>query len=142
MEAGHAYQLRRQAMHTSYTRQFYSTRFSAFSFSSPWLFLYTVAIVPRRITTSSGRSNDFPYRYAVPKVIDFPRYNKKCSRENEILRGILHVSRFLYTFCVISRKIDYILDIVVQVCNPVIGGQGQLGLKWLVGQRSLSKTVD
>ena len=37
-------------------------------------FLYTVAIVPRRITTSSGRSNDFPYRYAVPKVIDYPRY--------------------------------------------------------------------
>ena len=32
----------------------------------------------------------------VPKVIDFPRYNMKCSRESVILRGIFHVvSRFL-----------------------------------------------
>ena len=26
-----------------------------------------------------------------PKVIDFPRYNMKCSGENVILRGIFHV---------------------------------------------------
>ena len=29
--------------------------------------------------------------YTVPKEIDFPRYNMKCSRENVILRGMLHV---------------------------------------------------
>ena len=29
--------------------------------------------------------------YTVPKVIDFPRYNMKCSEENVILRGIFHV---------------------------------------------------
>ena len=29
--------------------------------------------------------------YTVPKVIDFPRYNMKCSGEIVILRGIVHV---------------------------------------------------
>ena len=29
--------------------------------------------------------------YTVPKVIDFPQYNMKCSGENVILRGIVHV---------------------------------------------------
>ena len=34
--------------------------------------------------------------FIVPKVIDFQRYNMKCSGENEILRGTFHVvSRFL-----------------------------------------------
>ena len=30
-------------------------------------------------------------KYTVPKVIDFPRYNMKCSGENVILREIFHV---------------------------------------------------
>ena len=29
--------------------------------------------------------------YTVPKVIDFSRYNTKCSSENEILSGIFRV---------------------------------------------------
>ena len=29
--------------------------------------------------------------YTVPKEIDFSRFNMKCSRENVILRGIIHV---------------------------------------------------
>ena len=42
----------------------------------------------------------------VPKVIDFPRYNTKCSGKNEILRGIFHVVfRFPLHFVLnISRK--------------------------------------
>ena len=31
------------------------------------------------------------YAHTVPKVIDFPRYNMKSSRDNVILRGIVHV---------------------------------------------------
>ena len=39
-------------------------------------------------------------QYTVPKVIDFTRYNKKCSGGNVILHGIFHVvSRFLYISC-------------------------------------------
>ena len=29
--------------------------------------------------------------YTVPKVIDYPQYNMKCSGDNVILRGIVHV---------------------------------------------------
>ena len=29
--------------------------------------------------------------YTVPKEIDFPRYNMKCSGENVVLHGIFHV---------------------------------------------------
>ena len=39
----------------------------------------------------------------VPKEIDFPRYNMKCSRENVILRGSCSIM-FSTTFHVISRK--------------------------------------
>ena len=44
--------------------------------------------------------------YSVHKVIDFPRYNMKCSVENVILRGIVHeVSCFpLHFMHVKSRK--------------------------------------
>ena len=44
--------------------------------------------------------------FTVPKVIDIPRYNMKCSEENEILRGILRVvSRFplQYISCYIAE---------------------------------------
>ena len=43
--------------------------------------------------------------YTVPKVINFPRYNTKCSGENEILIGIfLVISRV--PLRVISRKFE------------------------------------
>ena len=44
--------------------------------------------------------------YYVPKVIDFPRYNMKCSVENVILRGICISFSIMFssTFHVISRK--------------------------------------
>ena len=42
--------------------------------------------------------------YTVPKVIDFPRYNMKCSGENVILRGIVHVvSGFPLHLCYIAE---------------------------------------
>ena len=52
-------------------------------------------------------------QYTVPKVIDFPRYNMKCSRENVILRGIFHeVSRFPLHIMLYSGNLDYIFDSV------------------------------
>ena len=43
--------------------------------------------------------------YTVPKVIDFQRYNMKCSGENVIQRGKSSCSsRFSSTFHVLSRK--------------------------------------
>ena len=36
----------------------------------------------------------------VPKAIDFPRYNMKCSGGNEILRGIFYVVLYLVFLCV------------------------------------------
>ena len=44
------------------------------------------------------------YMYTVPKVIDFPRYDMKCSRENEMQYIV-----FLYFLCGSS---DYFLDSV------------------------------
>ena len=43
--------------------------------------------------------------YPVPKVIHFPRYNMKCSGENLILRGIVHVVSivFLIISCYIAE---------------------------------------
>ena len=49
--------------------------------------------------------------YTVPKVIDFPRYNMKCSGVNEILSGIFHVvSRFPLHFILFRGNFDYFLD--------------------------------
>ena len=39
--------------------------------------------------------------YTVPKEFDFPRYNMKCSWENVILNGIVHV--FHYITCYIAE---------------------------------------
>ena len=45
--------------------------------------------------------------YTVPKIIDFPRYNMKCSGENVILRGIVHVaSGFPLHFMFYRGKLD------------------------------------
>ena len=49
----------------------------------------------------------------VPKVIDFPRHNTKCSGENEIPRGIVRVVfRFSLHFMLYLEKLDYFLDSV------------------------------
>ena len=51
--------------------------------------------------------------YTVPKVIDFPRYNMKCSGVNQILRGIFHgVSRFPLHFMLYRGNFDYFFDSV------------------------------
>ena len=53
------------------------------------------------------------WAYTVPKVIDFPRYNTKCSGENEILRGIFHaLSRFPLHFVIYLGSLDFFLDSV------------------------------
>ena len=49
--------------------------------------------------------------HTVPNVIDFPRYNMKCSGGNEILRGIIRAaSRFPLHFMLYLGNLDYILD--------------------------------
>ena len=46
--------------------------------------------------------------YTVPKVIDFPRYNLKCSGEKVILRRIVPVvSGFPLHFTLYRRNFDY-----------------------------------
>ena len=74
--------------------------------------------------------------HTVPKVpvIDFPRYNMKCSGENEILRGIFHVvSGFPLHFMLYRGNLDYFLDsaigVGVHIINTVtmcIGGPCRL----------------
>ena len=52
--------------------------------------------------------------YTVPKEIDFPRYNMKCSRENVILRKIFHVvSCFPLQFMLYRGNFDYFSDSAV-----------------------------
>ena len=51
--------------------------------------------------------------YTVTKVIDFPRYNTKCSEENETVRGIFHeVSLFPLNFVLYRGNLEYFLDSV------------------------------
>ena len=52
-------------------------------------------------------------RYTVPKEIDFPRYNMKCSGENVLLRGIFPVlSRFPLHFLLYRGNLDYFSESV------------------------------
>ena len=45
--------------------------------------------------------------YTVPKIINFPRYNMKCSGENVILLGIVHVvSRFPLHFMLYRGNLE------------------------------------
>ena len=54
-------------------------------------------------------------QYTVPKVIDFPRYNMKCSGENVTLRGIFQVvSWFPLHFVLYRGNLDYFSDSVHQ----------------------------
>ena len=54
-----------------------------------------------------------PAMYTVPKVINFPRYNTKCSGENEILRGIFRVLyRFSQHFVLYLGNLNYFFDSV------------------------------
>ena len=51
-------------------------------------------------------------RYTVPKEIDFPRYNMKCSGENVLLRGIFPVlSCFPLHFLLYRGNLDYFSEI-------------------------------
>ena len=51
------------------------------------------------------------HHYTVPRVINFPRYNTKCSGEFETLRGIfLLVSCFPVHFMSDLGNLDYFLD--------------------------------
>ena len=48
------------------------------------------------------------YAYTVPKVIDFPRYNTKCSGENKIQGAIFRVVyRFPLHFVLYLGNLDY-----------------------------------
>ena len=52
-------------------------------------------------------------RYTVPKEIDFPRYNMKCSGENVLLRGIFPVlSCFPLHFLLYRGNLDYFSESV------------------------------
>ena len=52
----------------------------------------------------------YSVQYTVPKKIEFPEYNMKCSRENVILRGIFHViSCFPLHFWLYRGNLDYFL---------------------------------
>ena len=52
------------------------------------------------------------YSYTVPKEIDFPRYNMKCSGKNAILRGIFHVvSGFPLHFMLYHGNLDCFLTV-------------------------------
>ena len=54
----------------------------------------------------------------VPKEIDFPRYNIKCSGENLILRGIFHVvSCFL---CTTFHAILWKFGLLFGQCGPTL----------------------
>ena len=50
------------------------------------------------------------YMYTVPKEIDFPQFNMKCSGENVILCGIFHVCRMMFSilhFMFYRGNLDY-----------------------------------
>ena len=56
--------------------------------------------------------------YTVPKEIDFPRYNIKCSGENVILRGIFHVvSCVPLQFMLYRGNLDFFSDSVHVSCS-------------------------
>ena len=60
--------------------------------------------------------------FTVPKVIDFPRYDMKCSGENVILRGIFHlVSCFPLHFMLFRGNLDCFSN-RVQRCKEVHQG--------------------
>ena len=71
--------------------------------------------------------------YTVPEVIDFPRYNAKCSVENKIICKIVGViSCVSSTFRVISRKFGLLLDSVIySLCSRFIIFQAVLALRLL-----------
>ena len=55
--------------------------------------------------------------YTVPKEIHFSRYNMKCSGDNVILRGIVHVvSCFPLHFMLYRGNLDYFSDSVAPKC--------------------------
>ena len=66
-----------------------------------------------KILYSANLSEGWWWLCTVPKLIDFPRYNMKCSGENAILRGIFHVvSCFPLHFMLYLGNLDYFSDSV------------------------------
>ena len=64
----------------------------------------------------------------VPKVIDFPRFNLKCSEENQIQHGIFQVvSRFPLHFMLYRGNLDYFLDSVRPHCGEDPGRDSNPG---------------
>ena len=58
----------------------------------------------------------------VPKEINFPRYNMKCSAENVILRGIFHVMLCFPLYCtfhVIAWKFGLLSDILQYLISTI-----------------------
>ena len=54
--------------------------------------MVAIQLTPSCPRPLGGNSNLYwAMPHTVPKVIDFPRYNMKCSGDNVILRGIVHV---------------------------------------------------
>ena len=67
-----------------------------------------------KVKTEKKLKNSFYLHHTVPKKIDFPWYNLKCSGENVILRGIFHVVSFFPKHFVLYRgNLDYFSDRVV-----------------------------
>ena len=78
------------------------------------------------------------YIYTVPKVIEFPRYNMKCSGENVILGGIVHVvSGFplQYISCYIAEILIAFLTGYSTVCpykKPCLSTLRSIGFYYII----------
>ena len=60
--------------------------------------------------------------YTFPKIIDFPRYNTKCSRKKrDTTRNFLCSISFSFTFRVISRKFELPFELCSFVRVPDTG---------------------
>ena len=70
----------------------------------PYLYImYTLSNQPSYFweifpTNKQTNTGDVYILCSVPKVIDFPRYNTKCSLENEILHTVLEIFRVVSRF--------------------------------------------
>ena len=85
--------------------------------------------------------------YTVLKVIEFPRYNMKCSGENDILHGVFCVvSRFLYISCNTTEILvtvwtvyQYFLPLCWLECHVTVSLKGfpAVCAGWLLHQHPL-----
>ena len=80
----------------------------------------------------ANNQRPFHLPYTVPKEIDFPRYNMKCSGENVILSGIFHVvSCFHLHFMLYRGNLDFFSDSVGI----------RVKLAWIRNQRNWEKNI-